>query len=178
MKNHVLILMVLLMLTACKAPLIQQKEHGKHFPIADHAWIEIQQKISVEPENARAYFQGGEWIKPSVLNLYQVNCEIEVRDVLETRQWIAPGKFKIIRTAQDQSPIVFMPGQTTILANFRDNSPTDIKRFWKFTLESKQQPNVMHLICRGVQDTPYDAKLPTSEEMQAAVGVNMDLHLF
>jgi len=178
MKNQLQLLLILMLLTACKVPVIKQQEHGQYYPIAQNAWIEIQQKARIEPDNARAYFQDGKWIHPSSLNLYEVNCELEVRDVVEKYQWINPGKFEIIRTQQDQSPIVFGPGKSTTLAWNQDQAPSDIKRFWKFTLQSKQQANVMHFICRGVQDSPYNATLPTSTEMQTAVGQHIKLHLF
>lgn len=62
-------------------------------------------------------------------------------------------------------------------------SPVDIQRYYHFKLSaqdpSKQITQVRSLTCRGVQDTPYKAILPTFNEMQAALGqfVKFDLRL-
>ena len=58
------------------------------------------------------------------------------------------------------------------------SAPVDIKRFYTFRLESETQPLVRAVICRGVQDTPFMAELPTYEEMQAAVGEYIEFNLF
>lgn len=180
MKNFTLLFFMLcfiLVISACQTPLIQPHKQGEYVSISPKAWIEVKNKVSVEADSARAFFQLGELIHSSRLNLYEVNCELEVRDVLDTEQTISPDRFKIIKAQQDQSPIVFFPNQKIHYAINREEGPSDIKRFWKFTLQSQQQPNVMHLICRGVQDFPANAELPTVEEMQQALGSLVDIHL-
>jgi len=53
------------------------------------------------------------------------------------------------------------------------DSPVDIKRYYHFKL-SAQDPQsksqVRALICRGAQDEPYNARLPTLEQMKLAGG--------
>ena len=175
-------LFILLLLTACQSTLI--KTNDSYFETASHSSIEITQSLDVSPNSARAFLQNGEVIPQVKLDLYNVNCEVEINTVSETRQTILPGKFNIHSISQDESPIVITPEmkKPVMVASLQyawggdSDSPVDIKRYYQFRL-SAQEPESMNskvkvrsLICRGVQDEPYKAELPTLEEMQAAVG--------
>lgn len=172
----ILVLAIALLLGGCGAQKIQNTQSYRS--ISPKAYIQLKQEIVVEPGHARAFFQLGELIKPSELNLYEVDCELEIRHVKEVKQTIKPGKFQVMDAQQDISPIVFVPETRTQVAWVNHIGPSDIKRFWRFKLSSQTQPNVMNLICRGVQDFPYKAQLPSYEEMQFALGEYVQLKLF
>jgi len=115
----------------------------------------------------------------------------------ESRQIIAPGVFNVTSISQDESPIVMRRTIQVAALSFNyqqyalggggggsgGDSPVDIHRYYRFKLSaqdtSKQKIQVRSLTCRGVLDEPYDAVLPTFNEMQAAVGqyVKFDLKL-
>ena len=127
----------LLFLSACQSTLIN--ENGRYVEVISQASIEITESIEVTPNSARAYFQNGELISPSQLNLYDINCEVEINTVSENRQIIEAGVFDIRSISQDQSPIVKQQElKKEILVASLDiewkelawyyNSPVDIKR--------------------------------------------------
>ena len=179
MKNQYntkfLLVFFVLFLSACQSILVQTE--NSYLEISSHASIEITQSLEVAPNSARAFLQGGDVIPYARLDLYEVNCEIEINTVSENRQIIEAGVFDIISIAQEESPIVKRKGikKQIMIASLNyawaSGSPVDIKRYFKFSLaaqdpESKSQ--VRAVICRGIQDTPYAAELPTYEQMKAA----------
>lgn len=175
MKGLIL-LMTAIILTACQAPLIQTD--NSYQEISRQASIEITRSVSVPPNSARAYFQGGELLSHTGINLYEVDCEIEVNTVSEQRQTIAPGIFKVIAVAQEESPIVrrdwHKPVQLAALNYaWADDSPVDIKLYYHFKLAEKKPASgaqVRAIICRGAQDNPFNARLPSFEEIRIASG--------
>lgn len=180
MKKTAFTILLLGYLTAgCKYPLIE--EHGHYVEISPNSSLTINKEVIVYPGHARAYFQNGRLIEPSGLNYYQVNCELEVQQVKNVKQFIQPGHFDIIRVFQDESPIVLLEAPLSVasldMVFFDDDSPVDTKRFWKFALSSKTQPDVRALICRGAQDTPYLAKLPTLNEIKEALGAYIEIQI-
>ncbi len=183
-----ILLLALPFLSACQPTLIQEK--NSFIEISSQATIEIMQNIEVAPNSARAFLQNGELINQGQLNLYDINCEIEINTVSEMRQLIEAGLFNIISVKQDESPIVknSFPDKQIKLASLNyawtSDSPVDIKRYYHFRLsansdskKSNNETEVRAIICRGVQDTPYDAKLPSYEEMKAAGGRYLKFNL-
>lgn len=175
--KKITLLVSIFFLFSCKSALIQTGD--SYLEIPKTATIEITQSIEVAPNSARAFLQDGGVIPYARLNLYNVNCEIEINTVSEARQTIEAGVFDVIATSVDESPIVKnlwmkKPVQVASL-NYAwgSDSPVDIKRYYHFKL-SAQNPDsnseVRAVICRGVQDTPYNAKLPTFQEIRIASG--------
>lgn len=170
-------LSILCLLVACQSPLIQT--NTTYLKPASHSTIEITQSLDVHPNFARAFLQSGKVISPLRLNLYRVNCEVEINTVSETRQIIKPEKFNIIRIAQEESPIV-MSKQVMVASLNYASTPTEIKRFFRFHLSAidpDSKSEVRALICRGVQANYAEAQLPTLEQIQMAVGANIEFNL-
>jgi len=176
MKNYLSVLMCFL-LFSCNGTYIQPSLNSSYTQIKNKAWIEIKQPLQVSPENARVYLQNGKQIKPSELDFYQVNCEIEVNQVLDNIQTVFPGRYEIINISIDESSVVFMENAKIKIASLATSFPMEIKKYWKFSLQSKQHPEVINLFCRGIQNMPFDAQLPTLEEIKLAVGAYIKVFL-
>ncbi len=205
----IFLLLALLFLSACQSALI--RDDNSYIEISSQTTIEITQTIEVSPNSARAFFQNGELIKPGQLNLYDVNCEIEINTVSETYQQIEASVFNVISVAQEESPIVenlFLRKNIKVASlnyAWASDSPVDIKRYYHFKLSEKALDDnrsdsnnaafkesgsiktdsktsnsstvVRAIICRGAQDTPYNAKLPSYEEMKVAAGKYLKFNL-
>ena len=177
-KKFVL-LFISFFLSACESTLI--KSDNSYHEVSAQATIEITQAVKVSPNSARAFLQNGKLITQGQLNLYDINCEIEINTVSENYQTIEAGIFNVISIAQDESPIVKSPymKKPVMIASLNyawsSDSPVDIKRYFHFKLsaqnpKSKSEVQVRAVTCRGAQDTPYNAKLPTYEQMREAGG--------
>jgi hypothetical protein len=176
MKNYLQVLMCFL-LVSCNGMHIQSSIYSSYSPFNKNAWIDIKHSLQVTPENARVYLQNGKQVIPSELDFYQVNCEIEVKQVLDTVQTVYPGRYNIINISLDESSVVFMETSHIQLAFIGKGFPIEIKKYWKFSLQSKQYPEVINMLCRGVQDIPFYAQLPTVEEIKLAVGAYIEVSL-
>jgi hypothetical protein len=181
-----LLSMILILLSACQSALI--KSDNVYTEVSAQATIEITRMIEVAPNSARAFFQNGELIRYGQLNLYDVNCEIEINTVAEEIQQISPGIYNVIAIRQEESPIVNRTKQKSVMVaslsyspvafSSSSDSPVDIKLYYHFRLARQKQADdassaktqVRAVICRGAQSEPYDARLPTYEEMKIASG--------
>lgn len=165
------------LLVACQSSLIES--NNVYLKPSSHSTIEITQPLDVYPNFSRAFLQGGEVISPEELDLYRVNCEVEINTVFETQQIIAPGKFNITAISQEESPIVMLKPVMLASLNYA-STPTDIKQFFRFHL-SAQDPDsksqVRALTCRGIQANHASALLPTFEQIQAATGSYIKFNL-
>ena len=174
-----LLLSLFFLISACKPTLIHS-EQG-YFTVNEQSSIEILQPLQVSPNSARAFLQNGELKPQGNINLYQVHCEVEINTVSEQSQMINPGRYDVISIQQDESPIVMAtPIKVASLSlSWADTSPVDIKRYYYFRLsphDDTSSPQVRGVTCRGVQSEPYNAKLPTLEEMKQAVGGNLQFY--
>ena len=172
-----IMLSVIFLLVACQSSLIES--NNVYLKPSSHSTIEITQPLDVYPNFSRAFLQGGEVISLEELDLYRVNCEVEINTVFETQQIIAPGKFNITAISQEESPIVMLKTVMVASLNYA-STPTDIKQFFRFHL-SAQNPDsksqVRALTCRGIQANHALAQLPTLEQMQAAAGTYIKFNL-
>ncbi|MCP3850746.1 MAG: hypothetical protein GY694_11000 [Gammaproteobacteria bacterium] len=180
--NRPLVLFLLFILSGCQSALILSDD--VYTSILNKGSIEITQPIDFLPNSARAFLQKGELITSGELNLYAVNCEVEINTVSEERQTIEAGIFYIVSISQDESPIVDRQREKSeaIVASLElsrgllawdSDSPVDIKRFYKFKLlpqDVGSRNDVRSVVCRGAQDSPYNAELPSFEEIRAASG--------
>jgi hypothetical protein len=169
-----LAIIVLLLISACQTTSLQNNFYSSGAKDSE-ASIEILQPLRVPPNSARVYFQNGKMLTNTAIDLYEVNCEVEINTVSEQSQGIAPGLFRITSIRQEESPIVmFRSMMTASLRTVWDNdSPVDIKRYYYFHLVAQDPDSssqVRGVICRGVQEQPYLAELPTLQEMKLASG--------
>ncbi|MCU7833852.1 MAG: hypothetical protein KZQ83_01270 [gamma proteobacterium symbiont of Taylorina sp.] len=178
---NILIIFIIILLTACQSTSI--KTEDSYFQAIPDATIEITRQLSVPANSARAFFQNGELLSHTAINLYNINCEVRINTVSESKQIIEPGVFDVVSIIQDESPIVMR--KTMMLASLDlsswhyafgggRGSPVNIKRFYRFKLSpqdaSEQTTQVRSLTCRGAEDEPFLAELPTLNEMKEAAG--------
>ena len=172
--NRVIVILFIITLSGCQSTALIESE-GYYVEVAAKSSIEITRVIEVAPNSARAFLQNGKVISMAQLNLYDINCEIEINTVSESRQIIEPGIFNVLAMAQEESPIVMSKPimVASLTYAWTSDSPVDIKRYYHFRLsaqDSQSNSQVRALICRGAQDEPYNARLPTFEEMRLASG--------
>ena len=176
MKNYLCIVMCFL-LFSCNGMYLQPTTNSSYTQFNHKTWIEIKNPLQVSPENARVYLQNGKQIKPSELDFYQVNCEIEVQNVLDSKQTVFPGRYEIKTISIDESSVVFMENAKLQIVSLANSFLMEIKKYWKFSLQSTTHPEVINMFCRGVQDMPFTAQLPTLEEIKQAVGTHIEVFL-
>jgi len=169
------IIATLILITACQPTLI--RSDNNYFAVNPNSTIEITQEIEVHPNSARAFLQYGEVQPNGKINLYEVNCEVQINTVSETRQIIQPDIFKVISIRQEESPIVMfkpvMVASLNLAGKDDSYSPVDIKRYYHFKLspqEANSSSQVRAIICRGAQAEPYRAELPSLKQMKQASG--------
>jgi len=179
--KYLTLLISLLLLTACQSTLI--RSDSNYFEVHHRASIEITEILTVAPNSARVFLQNGEVKKNGNIDLYEVNCEVEINTVSESRQTIQPEIFNVIRVSQEESPIVMLRPEVVASLTYAwmfSDSPVDIKLYYRFILtaqNSGSNSQVRAVICRGAQSEPYNAELPTLEQMKRAAGKYLRFNL-
>ena len=122
-----LLIPVIYALAGCQSATLIESE-GRYVELAATASIEV------APNSARAFLQNGEVISITQLNLYDVNCEVEINTVSESRQLIEPGIFDVLAIGQEESPIVMSKPVMVASLTYAwgSDSPVDIKRYFYF----------------------------------------------
>ncbi len=179
--KFIIVIFSLIILSACQST--QIRSEGRYIEADTGATIEILQPLTVHPNSARVFLQNGEPQPQGRLDLYEVSCEVEINTISEQPQTIAPGLFRIMSIVQDESPIVFLqPLKVAAIGVVWGNSdsPVDIKRFYRFKLQAvdkNSKSQVRSITCRGAQSEPYNAELPSLEEMRQASGSYLRFNL-
>ena len=105
-NNSLLIIMVGLLVACDFGQSFFIKKNDQYIEVVPQATIEILKVLTVEPNSARAFLQNGVAIHQAKLNLYDIDCEVEINTVSELRQTIQPGIFNVFAISEEESPIV------------------------------------------------------------------------
>lgn len=169
MKPLYYLLPLSLLLSACQTQIEAQK-YGNYIPITELANVELKQRLEIKPEMARVYIQHGK--VAGGRDEYDVFCSFEIDKLSLETQYIEPGIFHVRRMQNGFSEIVqafpIKVASNRLLAGM-DYSPPMITQFYHFYLDS-DQPNLMRMTCYGAFDMPADARSPSLEEINQALG--------
>lgn len=152
---------------ACSSKITQSYQQG------DSGYrIVLHDALVIAPHQARVFLQDGNVV--GGLNEYHPHCSFEVRKLSEQSQTIQPDTFVVSRVQHLIEEVVMLqPVLVAALGNnlaFQDYSPSDIFRGFHFWLRSEAQPDVLRMTCRGALAPPWEALLPSPEEINMALG--------
>lgn len=167
--RNLLFLPVFLLLAGCVSFLPDYSNEDSGYRLVLH------EPIVVPPQKARVYIQGGRIIGTG-FDSYEVSCNIEVRKLSEEPQRIEPDTFVVNRIQQFFEEVAALDWQPVQLASVGlvgadvDGGLSYIFRGWHFWLSSPTQPQMFRMTCRGVFAPPWEAYLPTLEEIAWTLG--------
>ena len=171
----ILLIIALSFITACETT-TAYKNWSELYVIPVGSTVTLNETLSVRPRHTQAFIQDGEQAYQRTFlrgyDQYYPFCYFEVHDVVDREQIIDPDTFNIIRLSREQTDIVqAYPAQLSGLsAGDDDGGPpyiVDLNIMW---LESSSQPHVKKLACASGFADPFDARLPTIEEIQHTLG--------
>ncbi|TNF98473.1 MAG: hypothetical protein EP297_07920 [Gammaproteobacteria bacterium] len=171
----ILLIFTLLFIASCETT-TAYKNWSALYAIPVGSKVILNEDLSIRPRHTQAFIQDGKQAYQRSFfkgyDQYYPFCYFEVHDVVDREQTIDPDTFNITRVSREQTDIVQVdPAQYRGLsAGDDDGGPpyiVDLNIMW---LESASQPNVKKLACASGFDDPFDARLPTIEEIQHALG--------
>ncbi len=181
------ILVYLLVLSSTGACSWDLSDPGKawYYPRAGSKLV-LHERLIIKPDTAALYIQHGK-ITGSKHSRFDPYCKIRVRDVRNARQHINPDTFTITHSGRHTELVAGLTGLHFPLGSpsrtsFRlkissSDGPSDITETIQMGLSSIKQPNVISLVCGGVEDHPANAEAPTYAEMKDALGNIMSLKI-
>ncbi len=159
-----------------------------YYPRAGSTLI-LHERLVIQPDTAALYIQHGK-VTGGKHSRFDPYCKIRVRNVRRTQQFINPGKFTITHSGRHTELVTGLNGLYIPLGKdgkgskpqlrfdiSSSNAPSDITETIQMGLSSTTQPNVMSLVCGGVEDHPANAEAPTYTEMKEALGSIMSLKI-
>lgn len=160
-------LLPILLLAACVRYVPDYSDQDSGYRLILH------QEVVVPPERTRIFIQNGR-IVGTGFDSYQVSCNLEVRKLLEQAQRIEPDTFVVNRIQQFFEEVAAWKPVRVASVGLAgadvDGGPSMIFRGWHLWLHSPTQPDVIRLTCRGAFAEPWEAYLPTFDEVQATLG--------
>ncbi len=161
--------LALLLAAGCNPLLPDPKGHDTGYRLI------LTQPVTIPPDHTRVYFQNGR-VTGTTFDSYQPSCSLEVRDLADQPQRVAPDTFIVHHIQHFFEEVAAIRWRRQQLAGLAlagadvDASPSDIFEGWHFWLYSERQPRVLRLTCRGIFAEPWEARPPTHEEISAALG--------
>ncbi len=156
-----------------------------YYPRAGSTLI-LHERLVINPNTAALYIQHGK-VTGGKHSRFDPYCKIRVRNVRSTQQFINPGRFTITHSGRHTELVAGLSGLYIPLGKgskpqlrfniSSSDAPSDITETIQMGLSSTTQPNVMSLVCGGVEDHPANAEAPTYTEMKEALGGIMSLRI-
>ena len=151
------------------------------------AKLVLHQPLTLKPDSAALYIQQGK-VTGSKHSRFDPYCKIRVRDVMAVERTIQPDTFTITGSGQQTELIAGLSGVAiplnvgSIRPRFgflvsSSDAPSDITETIVMSLSSAKQPDVLNLVCGGVEDHPANAEPPTFMEMKEALGAIMSFNI-
>ena len=96
----------LALLTGCSAALVTDPNAPNYVPTPGSK-VTVKQRIEVSAGQTRIFLQRGKLItKPSQLDHYWPNCNLEINTLAETSRYIEPGVYTVTRTTRQEKEVV------------------------------------------------------------------------
>ena len=190
MKNLVWLGILSLFITGCSKMNVIEKDPGNRFYMPPQGSIvRINEELIVPPPWARVFLQRGEVVSYGHLDRYYPSCNFELENISQKPQIIRPGEFVIVHVSRREEFMVrrvptFYAGPLTpgdndagfteplMLAGSggESGSGSMFMHTVRMRLDSKEQPDMYMLTCRGAQDNPPEVEFVSIDEMHEAMG--------
>ncbi len=172
---------ITVLLAACNE-LISKDPASPYSLVPVGSGLDIRRTIEVPPGRARVFFQAGR--ETMNFDHYAPSCNIEVRILNnDAVQYVSPGVYRIARVQQYVEEIVRarhieLAAAGEIVTALGDGGDGNIMIYDGYHLWlDGDDKNLMRLSCRGAYADPVDARPPGVNEIRAALGESMELHL-
>ena len=179
-----IIYLLLLSIASCSWDL-NDPSKAWYYPRAGST-LTLHQRLTLNPDTAALYIQHGK-ITGSKHSRFDPYCKIRVRNPKHTRQYINPDTFTITHSGRHTQFVASLTGFSLPLGNNTSpaihwhvsgsDGPSDITETIQMGLTSVKQPEVLYLVCGGVENHPADAEPPTYAEIKEALGKIMSLNI-
>ncbi len=169
MMARLLAALALLLTAGCNPLLPDPNGHDTGYRLI------LEKAVTIPPGHTRVHLQNGR-ITGTTFDSYQPSCSLEVRDLAEEPQTVAPDTFIVHHIQHFFEEVAARIWHRQQLAGLAlagadvDAGPSDIFEGWHFWLHSERQPRVLRLTCRGIFAEPWEARPPTFEEIATALG--------
>jgi hypothetical protein len=134
--------------------------------------VVLAQQLNIEPGATRTFLQRGKPMSLGDFNRYYANCNFEVKNLDDEVQRIEPDTFSVEKVERLMTEVVRsdIAQSGVIKVDYADPSSPMVTHGYHLWLNSKSQPDVMRLTCRGGFDDLSRAQPPSIEEVREALG--------
>jgi len=175
MKSTVNILSGLLPLVCAVSGCANPADSGPDGPYFDYpagSQIRLEQALEIPPEQATVRVQWGRPVARNGVEEVEPHCILEVNEVRDTAQVVAPDRFDIVRVERRSETFGGLPVGPMAGMGLGRDQPSHVYYKTLFHLRSANQPNVRSLTCQSNQMAAGIAIMRhlTLPEMRQAVG--------
>lgn len=179
-----LLLLALLQAAGCVTQ-YTGNEDSSYYLVPTGSNLTLNRELIFGPEEVGVYFQKGQQVGKSQIDLYRPHCKLELNDRLGTEQHVAPDEFTVIRSTQEVIHSVGLPIMLAAGGNVRlyfggqigRDSPSPELYATRLVLRSARQPNVRSLTCGHLESPPVDAVHLSIRQIRDALGTVFTLQI-
>ncbi|MCW9046820.1 MAG: hypothetical protein OQK46_01970 [Gammaproteobacteria bacterium] len=168
MKYINLAILFLLTITSCSNEVIKD-EDSYLYSVPPGSTLTLNQNITIRANLGRTFFQNGEVIVESSLNIYYPHCSLTVNTILDKDRVISPTTFSIHKVIDDEE---YAQGYIQFASNdisVSSRGPLITGLVTYYFLSSSMEPDVRTLEC--IQwDSLYENRHLSIREIRRSLG--------
>ena len=179
MHNMHLIVLVVLLVSACQQPVVRD-EDSPRYRVAVGSHIVLNRALTIPKRRARVFIQDGTVTTLWKMDIYRPFCNFEVYTLSEGNSRIEPDSFVVTGVREDDEQVVDGGDGHRLVPRFAGadgHAITLIIRFVRHSIRSDSQPDVIYFTCYGGFAEPFDVAYPTIREMRKTLGELVTIEL-
>ena len=174
MRKALLLLSLTALVAACQTMSYYGDERSPYFVVPRDSRLALTQALTIPAEEVSVYLQDGRLLPFAEVNKYYPHCKFEVYTRGATTRTVAPDKFVVTRSLQEESlsAAAGMRHYARLRMAVTGDQPggAPLRSFTtRLYLRSAKQPDVYRLSCAQWGYPPFDRHV-TIEEIRRALG--------
>lgn len=175
--EFLLFAVVALLLSGGCALLPELDERSPYFKVPKGSVIDLNERIRIPPAYARVWIQNGVQVGTR-FDAFSPSCGVEIARIDRERpQYVEPGRFRVVKVQFLREEVVqarparvaSAGGDSSDGTEWQDLGAPLYHEGYHLWVKNPDQPNVRRFTCRGVYDSPSDAKPPSVQEIRAVL---------
>lgn len=159
-------------------------EDSPYYVVPAGSILTLNRELTFGPEEVGVYFQKGQQVGKSQIDLYRPHCKLELNDRLGAEQRVVPDEFLVTRGTQEvihsvSLPVMLASGNVRLYFGglIGRDSPSPELYATRLILRNTRQPHVRSLVCGRLESPPVDAVHLSIRQIRDALGTVFTLQV-
>ena len=159
---------IMFLTIACEQTVVKNL-NSQFYSVKADSTLALNEKIVIQANTARTFFQNGKVVKEKDLNIYYPHCSITVNTITDHNRDIKPTTFTIykVEDQEEHAQLHVLYASRGAIGN--NDGPSIIGQASYYYLKSLDEPDVRTLECVQWGD-PYDVRYVSINDIRSVIG--------